>query len=346
MTPDEFLTSISDAERSERAKRGLPVHHVLDMAEFPFAFATSTFKRFAAAAAQWAAQEPNDPGPHSINTWARVLMGDYAGADTAIKKFQALSPAQPLTRMRFAESVPGDPVELPAVKGTWPSTPSFFIGCDPDYLQRYGIALLRSIAAHAQGTPVHVHVMGTDHPILSGLDLQLTITTEDPTPLLRRGLDAKAYYHAARLVRFAEALRYGGGPMVMSDADALVTNDPRPILTMPGDLALRVRAGRIEPWHHFSACLIRGTAAALPYFETTADIVRRFLNNPFWGLDQYALFAAYIKMKPALSLFGPDIAGVVDDAPGVFWFTAGAAKKDLATSETAFAKLFRHYGGR
>lgn len=346
MTPDEFLHSISEAERSERARRGLPVHHVLDMAEFPFAFATSTFKRFAAAAAQWAKQEPNDPGPHSIDTWARVLMGDYAGADEAIKRFQALKPNEPLTRMRFSEPVPGEPVALPPVAGAWPAGPAFFIACDPLYLRQYGLPLLRSMAAQASGSPVHIHLMGEDRPNLSGLDLQLTMTREDPGPILRRGVDAKMYYHAARLVRFTDALRHGGGPLVMSDADALVTADPRPILSLPGDLALRVRAGRIEPWHHFSACLIRGSAAALPYFETVADIIRRFLNNPFWGLDQYALFAAYIKEKPNLSLFGPDLAGVTDDAPGVFWFTAGAAKKDLATSETPFAKLYRRYSAK
>ncbi len=343
MTPDEFLHSISEAERIARVKRGLPVHHVLDMTEFPFAFAASTFKRFAAAAAQWAKQEPNDPGPHSIDAWARVLMGDYVGADEAIKRFQALRPAEPLTRMRFAEDVPGDPLALPPVEGTWPAGPAFFIGCDLAYLRQYGLPLLRSIAAHARGTAVHVHVVGEDRPDLSGLDLQLTLTTEDPAAILRRGVDAKTYYHAVRLVRFTEALRRGGGPLVMSDADALVTADPRPILSLPGDLALRVRAGRIEPWHHFSACLIRGTAAALPYFEAAAGITRKFLNNPFWGLDQYALFAAYLRTKPSLTLFGPDTAGVVDDAPGVFWFTAGAAKKSLATSETPFATLYRRY---
>ncbi|MCA0201974.1 MAG: hypothetical protein LCH56_14270 [Proteobacteria bacterium] len=343
MTPDEFLHSISEAERGERAKRGLPVHHVLDMAEFPFVFATSTFKRFAAAAMQWANQEPDDPGPHSINTWARVLMGDYVGADKAIKRFQALRPTEPLTRMRFAETVPGEPVALPPVAGAWPVGPAFFIGCDPLYLRQYGLPLLRSIAAHAPGAPVHVHVMGQDCPSLNGLHLQLTVTTEDPSPILRRGVDAKMYYHAARLVRFTEALRHGSGPLVMADADALVTADPRPVFSIPGDVTLRVRAGRIEPWHHFSACLIRGTSAALPYFESVADIIRRFFNNPFWGLDQYALFAAYIRAKPNLTLFGPDLAGVLDDAPGVFWFTAGAAKKDLASSETPFAKLYRRY---
>ncbi len=343
MTPDEFLHSISEAERTERVKRGLPPHHVLDMAEFPFAFATSTFKRFAGAAAQWAAQTPDDPGPHSINTWARVLMGDYAGADEAIKRYQALSPALPMTRMRFAETVPGDPVALPPVTGAWPSGPAFFIGCDPVYLQQYGLPLLRSLAANAPGAAAHVHIMGTDVVALGQLDLRLTLTREDPEPFLRRGVDPKMYYHAVRLVRFTEALREGGGPLVMSDADALVTGDPRPLLAMPGGAGLRVRAGRIEPWHHFSACLIRGAASGLPYFEAAADIVRRFMNNPFWGLDQYALFAAYITQKPALTLFGPDIAGVVDDVPGLFWFTAGAAKKTLSSSDTPFAALYRRY---
>ena len=343
MTPDELLKSISEAERTERVARGLPPHHVLDMAEFPFCFASKTFKRFAAATAQWASQSPDDPGPQSINAWARVLVGDYAGADAALARFQALMPDQPLAAMRFTSLPGGAPLSLPPVVGKWPDQPAFFISCDLLYLRKYGLNLLRSLAHHAPGCAAHVHVLGPDAADLSDINLALTVTTEDPAPIFATGLDPKIYYHAARLVRFAQALRASGQPLVASDADALVTADPRALLTLPGDVAIRVRPGRIEPWHHFSACLLRGTPQSIPYFDAVTEIILRLLSKPFWGLDQYALFAAYLNTKQALTLLGPDVASVESDKPGLFWFTAGVNKAELANASDPYAKAFRGY---
>jgi hypothetical protein len=340
MSPDELFNSISEAERAERVKRGLPAHHVLDMTEFPFKYAAPTFERFATAAAKWAALEEADPGPQSVHAWTRVLMGDYHGADAAMQKFQALAPSQPLAAMRFSGLPLAEPAELPSVRGHWPTGPAFFIACDPVYLSDYALPLLRSIAYHAPGAAVHLHVMGNVLCPLGNIALQLSITTEDPTPLFARGVNPKMYYHAARLVRFAEALAYAG-TLVMSDADALVTADPRAFLT--GETGLRVRPGRIEPWHHFSACLIRGSRSGLAYFQTTAEIIRRLLLTPFWGLDQYALFAAYTQLSPRIELFGPDIASVENDISGLFWFTAGRNKLDLSTDSHAYARLFQKH---
>lgn len=125
MSPDELFNSISEAERAERVKRGLPAHHVLDMTEFPFKYAAPTFKRFASAAAKWAELEQADPGPQSIHAWTRVLMGDYQGADAAMRKLQALVPSQSLAAMRFAELPGSEPAELPLVRGDWPTVPAF-----------------------------------------------------------------------------------------------------------------------------------------------------------------------------------------------------------------------------
>ena len=182
--------------------------------------------------------------------------------------------------------------------------------------------------------------MGGKPGSLEKLSLEVSITMEDPTPLFARGINRKMYYHAARLVRFAEALN-SADSLVMCDADALVTADPRAFLI--GETGLRVRPGRIEPWHHFSACLIRGSQSGLAYFQAVATIIRRLLFTPFWGLDQYALFADYVQLKPHLELFGPDIASVENDTPGLFWFTAGRNKLGLTTGTDAYARLFQDY---
>ncbi len=68
------------------------------------------------------------------------------------------------------------------------------------------------------------------------------------------------------------------------------------------------------------------------------------MDQPFWGADQYALFAAWLQCRPHLKLYGPEIASV-DGATtdGVFAFTAGAAKARLMTDTTPYAALFRQY---
>lgn len=343
MTLEEILNSVSEAEWSARRERGLPVQHLLDMAEFPFAFTSKNLQRFAAAVSQWAAQTPDDPGPQSINAWMKVTLGDYAGADQILRRYQQLLPSDPHGQMRFAEPPQGQRMQLPSVGGDWPAGPSFFVACDPIYLRLYGMPLLRSLASQSPGAPLHVHVMGQERPSFGDCNLRVSVTWEDPSEILGAGVDAKSYFHAVRLIRFAEALRRSDAPLIMCDADALVMSDPTHLLSTSDEVGLRVRPGRIEPWNYFSACLVRGTPSALPYFDEVSDIIKTSLKTPFWGLDQYALFAAYLHHRPPITLFGPDVAAVSADTPGTFWFTAGKAKDDLFKSETKYAQAYRRY---
>lgn len=71
----------------------------------------------------------------------------------------------------------------------------------------------------------------------------------------------------------------------------------------------------------------------------------RLLANPFWGLDQYALFRAYLAIQPSLALFGPEVADV-EGVSGLFSFTAGKSKATLADDDTPYAKLFRRYSSQ
>jgi large subunit ribosomal protein L28 len=83
----------------------------------------------------------------------------------------------------------------------------------------------------------------------------------------------------------------------------------------------------------------------MPIFAIEADIVRSAMHAPFWGLDQYALHSAFVRLRPEIRFLGPDWADVGGSEGGVFWFTAGAAKTRLKTDETAYARLFRQYWG-
>src|SRR6185295_3829354 len=128
-------------------------------------------------------------------------------------------------------------------------------------------------------------------------------TSEVAKPFIESaGIAPRFYYNAIRFVRYAEALERSAGPLLMIDVDALVTGDVRPLLEWKMPVALRVRAGRLEPWNQLSACFVLGNAAARPYFRRVADIVKADLKVPFWGLDQYALFSAYLALKPEVTL--------------------------------------------
>lgn len=337
MTPDELLKQVADAERNERARRGIPPNHVLDISEFPFVFARPVFERFTKAVFQWS-EKTVEPNTLAMRAFAHVLLGEYQAADDALEKFHALEPNDPIGAMRFTRIQSLFPAAIPPAQGDWPKQPAFFIACDSDYFARYSVPFLRSLAKHAPGSAVHIHFIGPV-PRHDPLDLQLT-TTFEPAPT---SISLREYCGAIRLVRFAQAVAESNQSIVMTDTDAIVTADPRFIFDLPGDTALRIRAGRIEPWNHFSACFVRGTVASKTYLSAVARIIAGSLGNPFWGLDQYALFSAYVQTKPALTLIGPDIASVDAQHPGLFWFTAGTAKQSLHEQDTPYARLYREY---
>jgi hypothetical protein len=342
MTLEEALDAITKLERSERVKRGLPPHHVLEWSEFPFAFATKQVGQLLAGVEQAIAQNPANYAAYGIHSFLKALQGDFSRADESMRLFQKAAPLDPIRQIRFTEP-PGERAALPAVTGSWPTAPSLFVSCDAEFFRQFTVRLLKSIARHAPGTPVHVHLMSPRFPEHPDFDVRITKSTEDPSSFLAANrLRPPEYYHAARFVRFSEALEQAPA-LLMMDADCLATGDPRTLLENENGGA-RVRPGRIEPWSQFSGCLVRGTVKSRPYFRRAADIIRSMITKPFWGLDQFALFAAYLQERPELELFGPDICSVVNDEPGLFWFTAGAKKSNLDADNTGFAKLYRSYG--
>lgn len=231
----------------------------------------------------------------------------------------------------------GSPATLPPISGSYPSDSAFFVCCDSNYLRNFGIVLLRSVAEHSSGARVHIHLMNPDASLvrfIEPLDLNVSLTTEvcPKSPV---------YYHAARICRLSEALEVCGGSLLMTDTDAIATGDIRQV--SEGPLALRARPGRTSANEHISACFLRGNASSRPYFRRASEVVRSHFTAPWWGLDQYALYAAWKELRPAAQLIGPDIASVVDNEPGVFWFTAGLNKKSLLEDDTPYARLFQRY---
>lgn len=234
----------------------------------------------------------------------------------------------------------GSVAQARPVVGDYPREPSFFFGCDGVFFQSFCIPLLASIAEHSPGVRCHVHLMDAKpgiESLASPLRLSLSYTRE------QTGLTDKQarwdYYNAFRFVRFAEALSVNPGPLWIADVDGLATKDVRPLLRSTWPLALRMRPGRSEAHNHVSACLVLGTAESRPFFEYVSAFIR---SRPlFWGIDQLALLAAYVALKPSVELIGPDLTGVEEDKPGMLWFTGSSSKLRLLTDDTPYALEFR-----
>lgn len=237
-----------------------------------------------------------------------------------------------------------DAPEVAPVIGAYPKEPSFFFSCDARYAGMC-FTLLTSISEYSPGVRCHVHLIDADPNTESAarnIPVNLSFTHE------RSGLpDQKeqwAYYNAMRFVRFAEALEHANGPLWIADVDALVTGDMRPLLSVTSDVSFRMRPGRAPLNEQVSACLVQGSPASQDFFNHVSRFIR---SRPlWWGVDQLALFSALVRYQPDVKLLGPDIAAVEADKPGLFWFTAGAAKKSLLKDDTPYAREFRRVANK
>jgi len=344
VTPEEYIKAIESAERAERITRGLPPDHILNWSEYPFTFAKDAVTTFRTSVNKWHASKPS-AGSALYCAMAAAAQADYHGANALMKECERLEQKNGKARMRFGHTPQPAGEPLPAVHGSYPTAGGLFLGCDLKYFAKYGIPLLVSLSLHSNKAPIHIHFFGSDpsgvSAVLSRINIKSSLTYEDASAYIERtSIAPERYFHAARLIRFAEAIEQSTCPLWMADVDALATG-PLPETKRP--LALRVRAGRIEPWNQFSACLVNGSRDSLPYFRRVSEILKADLPHAWWGMDQYALYSAWLALKPEIDLIGPDLASVTEDTPGVLWFTAGSSKLSLASSNSAYAQLYRRY---
>lgn len=338
MTLAELMALLESSERSERAKRNLPLDHCLNLDEFPFRFANGAAGAFIQAMNQWREREPKSPDALFHSAFAALLVKNYGLANEMMAGAQALE-NRPQFSMRFGIDPPHSTFELPKVFGGYPKDPCFFFVCDGLYYHSFCVPLLRSIARHSPGVRCHVHLIDGEQGKES-LPLEMSFTFENSG--LQDETERQRYYNAVRFIRFAEALEGNAGPMWASDVDSLVTRDIRPLLqSSTADVAMRIRPGRIEPWNQASACLVMGMRSGLPYFRRAAAILKADLSHAWWGMDQYALFSGLLGAPADLMLLGQDMAGIT--GPGTFWFTGSRSKLTLMSDNTPYAKAFQGY---
>ena len=343
MQPQQLIDAISEREREERVARGLPPSHLTDFAHFPFFFATAAVQDFDRLTTKALSAQPQAA---LFAAMAALALKDVPRANDLITKYQSAVPSDPRGRMRFGVEPAPPSSDLPKIDGTFPTEPCLFVCCDETYLRNYASSLLLSVADHSPGTRVHVHLIDTN-PVwferASKFPLNFSLSFEDSRGFVEKhGMKRHDYYGAVRFIRFAEALE--SCPRLWGvDADALAAGDIGPLFRHTAPIAMRVRAGRLEPWNQFSACLVMGSADSRAYFRTVANILRADLHAPWWGIDQYALYSAWLKDKPPIELLGPDVTSVDDNIPGLFWFTAGRKKKEILSAPSPYAVLFREY---
>ncbi len=345
MTLDELKSAVSTAESVERIKRGLPPDHVLDFAEFPFAFAGEAVGSFVQTINAWRMREPASADAAYNCAVAALAVREYAKANRLMETAQALDPQNIKLRMRFGFEPPPSSFQFPPVAGEYPTEPAFFFSCDEHYFSALCRPLLASIAEHSPGVRCHVHLIDCDSAIMElvkTFPLALSFTNEHSG--LKHAPDHVRwnYYNAIRYIRFADAMERIEGPLWVADVDALVTGDIRPMLRAGEKAALRVRPGQLDPWHQIVASLAMGTRSSRPYFRRVADIIKAEIQHAWWGVDQYAMFSALLDMKSDVSLLGPNLADH-GDVPALFWFTTGSRKLSLAAADSPYARLHRRY---
>jgi len=83
-------------------------------------------------------------------------------------------------------------------------------------------------------------------------------------------------------------------------------------------------------------CMVMGSPASRSFYREVANVVAAAMLRPWWGLDQYSLYSAYLALKgkslPSFHLLGPDEAGIEFDNNAYFWFTASSARQALVAN--------------
>lgn len=255
------------------------------------------------------------------------------------KRLDALTPDDVFTTFAPCEILVALP---PSQDGT------VFLSSTPDYFAQFTAPFLLSLEAFGVPARVHVHIVnatGPDldvaHRFLKNLaGLEAGLSSELAANLDQHNVSVRNYAHAIRYIRADQILGDSGGPVCMTDVDALVNRSPQDIFerTRGGDLGLWAVPGVWRTNSHF--------CAALSVFNPT-DLGRRFLRRIaayiadafhrsefFWGLDQNALYVVYDEMlraghEPHITCVDDSLLSLSCDPDAVIWGGSGKEKFEL-----------------
>jgi len=342
----------------ERIKRGLMPYHATSLDELFFTYAAKEFEEFFKYSVEEAEKNPADFGPQVRKFLSLFCSRRRIEAQKCIAPFQSRFSGQ------IWDAVTFDPAfykklelftEQDIVKTLPPLTsvidvdfsdaPIAYLSCNFLYFEGFGAPMLRSLAAVAPGAQAHVHIMDATEKQLEGAThfcrslpgIKVALSVEQPG-VDKMGMQAaRSYYHAIRFIRFYQHLEAYRKTLWLMDVDALFNQDPKVMYEKLGnsEAAMRIRAGRLEPWNQFNACIVAGTAApeSLEYFRLIAAYTAHFHQTTGlrWGIDQLAMYGVFEYLRdegrePSLTFLDDRAIDYDYKDDGVVWCNSGKNK--------------------
>ncbi len=324
-------------EFSARIDRGLMPYHATSLDEMFFKYCAADFLKYRDLAYM------SDDLVHQFT--ARFCGGHLKGAQAVLRLFQdGVKPNHVWHNVNFD---PAFYASLNAMTGAdilrpFPETYGIsrahdaeqvvWLGCDGAYLEAFAAPMIRSLREVMPNAAVHVHAMDiTDQQFKLAAKLGIGLTVEkSPTP-------GPAYYHAVRFVRYWQYLQTAERPVWLMDVDALFNREPSQMFSKLNntDVALRVRAGRFEPWNQFNACIVgaQPTPASMTYFRLIAAYISHYYQcrNLQWGVDQLAMYGVHEWLResgdaPSLAFLDDSDIDYDYRDDGIVWCNSGKNK--------------------
>lgn len=344
-----FANAVAAAEQAHRLA---PVH---DGYRLTLADALYGAGRRDAAAESYRAvldQRPDDPKILSALAGIAFDWGDDGTAESLFARAVGADPSYAWTRC----CVSGDTLarwtdtararvlfgQFPALSGEMPgadpSRPLAFVSCDAAYLERYAVALARSVDRHAPGHDVHLHVMAPLAGVEARLDAlrrslssaRLTVTRETPP-----GGAGPVYFSNMRFARLWQTGIVGVRPVLALDADSLVRGPLAPGAGTPVAAPLRPGIPHLNRRMLATSVLFRPDPQAAALLGAVATYILSALADGVsaWYLDQCAFAVAARRLE---RMTGTPVLGDLDrrfadermsDRAAV-WSAKGAHKKN------------------
>lgn len=345
-------------EFHERIKRGLMPYHATGLEELFFTYTEKEFSEFCKLSDEAANKDPANLTSQSMKFLAQFCSGDRPSAQESLLKFQTAHPGhiweavtfdpafyQSLEKFTEADLVKGLPPVEHILSTEFSDAPVAYLSCNYIYFDNFAAPMLRSLANVAPGAQAHVHIMdATAEQVRAASEfcasltrLSIALSVEHPGVDKQGIMAARSYYHAVRFIRYYQHLLQYRRTLWLMDVDALFNRGPKAMYDqLKGkDAAMRIRAGRLEPWNQFNACIVAGTAssASMEYFRLIAAYIAYFYQRGGlrWGIDQLAMYGVFEYMRD--EGFAPELAFLDDKAidyeyldDGIVWCNSGRNK--------------------
>jgi len=182
-----------------------------------------------------------------------------------------------------------------------------FVAADHAYLIKHGDRFFASVREHGAGLPAHLHLVNPQPEDYALIDSAMRA---DRWPALNLstevydGLDQRAYFASARLIRAPLLLDTYGRPLLISDIDAVYQAAIAP--TLPSldsfDVGLFIKKDRFRanPWQTFPALVLMyaptecGRRFCEAVARLTLQIFERAQGNELWFIDQNMLYHIFL----------------------------------------------------